>query len=489
MSLQSGKKPTNVTKLTLGTVMARRCTPLLISALMFSTLFVTGIRATTLLDPTPENSTTLFGRAIAVVGDVNGDGVPDLAVGTPFDDGEFPGQPGKGTPQNVGKVFVINGATHAVITELKDPQFQMQQGNQFGGQLGFSVAAVGDINGDGIPDVLAGIPHHNVNASASKPAQEEDIINAGRAIAYSGRDGAILHILDDPTQEEGAQLGYAVANAGDINSDGVNDLAVGVPLKDTPEGLTDVGLVYIYSGADGSLLRTLQHPSQGGAEVGARFGAALANAGDMNHDGVSDLIVGAPGRGEAFVFSGATGAILFTVTSPTQETLPSFGSAVAGGKDLDNDGTPDFAVGAPLLKVNQGAVFIYKGSDGTLLRRLSSPDHQTFASFGGAVIFTNDVTGDGRPDVLVGAPDHDLGDLLNAGKVYVFRGSNGRLFTTLTSEVTQAFAGFGFALATADFDGDGSLETVIGVPFQTADIMDPHGDIVTHLQIGQIEIQ
>ena len=96
MSLQSGEKPTNVTKLTLGTVMARRCTPLLISALMFSTLFVTGIRATTLLDPTPEDSTTLFGRAIAVVGDVNGDGVPDLAVGTPFDDGEFPGQPGKG---------------------------------------------------------------------------------------------------------------------------------------------------------------------------------------------------------------------------------------------------------------------------------------------------------------------------------------------------------------------------------------------------------
>src|SRR5256886_17260632 len=98
--------------------------PLLISALLSSTLFMTAVRATTVLDPDPENSTTLFGRAIAVIGDVNGDGVPDLAVGTPFDDGEFPGQPGKGTPQNVGKVFVINGATHAVITELKDRQFQ-----------------------------------------------------------------------------------------------------------------------------------------------------------------------------------------------------------------------------------------------------------------------------------------------------------------------------------------------------------------------------
>jgi FG-GAP repeat protein len=486
MSLQFGKTTTNATASLRGRHFGA---PLIIVALMFSTLFVPRVRATTVLDPDPENSTTLFGRAIAVIGDVNGDGVPDLAVGTPFDDGEFPGQPGKGTPQNVGKVFVINGATHAVITELKDPQFQMQQGNQFGGQLGFSVAAVGDINGDGIPDVLAGVPHHNVEVAGAKPAGvEEKIINTGRAFAYSGIDGTVLHTLDDPTEEEGAQLGYAVANAGDINSDGVNDLAVGVPLKDTPEGLTDVGLVYIYSGADGSLLRTLHHPDQGGAEVGARFGAALANAGDMNHDGVSDLIVGAPGRGEAFVVSGATGAILFTVTSPSVESLPSFGSAVAGGKDLDNDGTPDFAVGAPLLKLNQGTVFIYTGRNGTLLRRLTAPGHQTFASFGASVILTDDVTGDGRPDVVVGAPDQDLGSLRNAGEVYIFRGSNGRISTTLTSEVTQAFAGFGFALASADFSGDGIPETVVGVPFQNADLMGPDGDIVTHLQIGQIEI-
>src|SRR5712691_13379732 len=71
--------------------------PLLISALVFSTLFITAVRATVLLDPDPENSTTLFGRAVAVIGDVDGDGVPDLAVGTPFDDGEFQGQDRKST--------------------------------------------------------------------------------------------------------------------------------------------------------------------------------------------------------------------------------------------------------------------------------------------------------------------------------------------------------------------------------------------------------
>ncbi len=481
MNLESENEMKPVTKSSPRSLLAHFGTTLLVPALAFSTLFITSARAATVLDPDPENSTTLFGRALAVLGDVNGDGVPDLAVGTPYDDGEFNGQPGKGTPQNVGKVFVIDGATHLVITELKDPEFQMVQGRQFGGQLGFSVAAVGDINGDGIPDVLAGLPHHI--------AKETGVINAGRAIAYSGLDGSILHIFDDPTPEEGAQFGYALSGLGDVNSDGVNDFAIGDPLKDTPDGLTDVGLVYIFSGADGSLLRTLNHPSLGGAETGARFGEAVADAGDVDHDGTSDVLIGAPGAGEAFVFSGASGAQLFKVTSPVAEAVPSFGSAVAGGKDLDNDGTPDFAVGAPLLKTSQGAVFIYKGSNGTLLRRLNPPDRQTFARFGAAVIFSNDLTGDGRPDVLVGAPEEDLGNLLNAGKVYIFRGSNGRLFTSLTSEKTQAFAGFGFALGTAAFDGTNSLKTVIGIPYQNADIVAPDGDVVTHLQIGQIEIQ
>src|SRR5436309_15957346 len=142
MRLQTKKGTGNIIKSSSDRLMAHLGVPLVIAALMCSALFATAAQATTLLDPKPEASSTYFGFSIAVVGDVNGDGVPDLAVGTPFDDGEFPGQPGKGTPQNVGKVFVINGATHAVITELKDPQFQMQQGNQFGGQLGFSVAAV-----------------------------------------------------------------------------------------------------------------------------------------------------------------------------------------------------------------------------------------------------------------------------------------------------------------------------------------------------------
>ncbi len=452
--------------------------------LMLSALFPTAVEATTFLDPRPEDSTTLFGRAIAVVGDLDADGVPDLAVGAPFQDGDFVGSPGFGKPQNVGKVWVVSGATLSVLFRLEDPHYQVERATpQFGGQLGTSVSAVADINGDGVPDILAGVPHHVDAVSGDN--------NTGQAFAFSGADGSVLLTLDDPTPQEGGLGGYAVAGLGDVNSDGVPDLAVGVPGKnigDEEDGLIAVGLVYIFSGKDGSLLRTVNHPTQ---ELNARFGSAVDNAGDIDHDGVSDVLIGAPGRSEAFVFSGATGVLIFKVNNRVAERQPSFGSTVAGGKDLDNDGIPDFAVGAPLQQHSRGAVYIFNGSDGTLQRKLHfhTPAPQTFARFGAAICLSADLTGDGRPDILVGAPDQDLAGLINAGEVFIFNGATGKPFQTRTSAVPQAFAGFGSALAAADLDGDGTPTPIIGTPYENTDIVGDDGDVETHLQIGQIEIQ
>jgi hypothetical protein len=488
MSLQSGRKTRNlVTKSSLGRLLAQLGVPLVITALMFSSPFVTAVRAITLLDPEPEPSSTHFGRSFAIIGDVDADGVPDLAVGAPFQDGDFRGANGFGEPQNVGKAFLISGATLGVIARLNDPEFQMIQPRKFGGQLGSSVDAAGDINDDGIPDILVGDPHHIAEGEGGG----EEAVNAGRAFVFSGANGAVLLTLDDPTPEESARFGFAVAGVGDVNSDGVKDLVIGVPGKDIggEDGLADVGIAYVFSGSDGSLIRSLNHPSQGGAEAAARFGAAVADAGDVDNDGVSDILIGAPGHSRAFVFSGATGALIFTIKSPVAERQPSFGSAVAGGKDLNGDGIPDFAIGAPLLSSARGAAFAFNGSDGTLLYRLRSPNPQRFAKFGASIILRKDITGDGRPDILVGAPDQDVNGLINAGAVFVFRGANGNLFQSMTSAVPQAFAGYGYALATADFDGDGIPESVVGTPFENADLVDPDGDVVTHLQIGQIEIQ
>jgi hypothetical protein len=488
MNLQSEKKIGNEAKSSRGRLRSYWDLALVIPTLMASALLVTAAQATTVLDPDPEDSTTQFARAIADIGDVNGDGVSDLAVGAPFQDGDFDSTTqGFGPPQNVGKVWVLNGATRAIITQLNDPQFQLVQDEKFGGQEGWSVAPAGDINGDGIPDVIVGDPHHSVIGDGAGS------FSVGRTFVFSGATDTVLLTLDPPIVEENARAGYSVVSLGDTNGDGVPDVLVGAPgqnIGDESDGLIDVGVAYLYSGANGALLRTFNHPPQGGAEVNARFGFAVANAGDIDKDGVSDAIIGAPGKGEVFVFSGKTGALLFTILSPAKEKEPSFGSAVAGGKDLDRDGIPDIVVGAPLLKSAEGAVYVFKGSDGTLLRKLRSATPQRFSKFGAFVSLTDDLTGDHRPDIFVGAPETDVGGLINAGSGYIYDGARGKLFQTLSSETPQAFAGFGSAFVAPDLAGTGTLTKIIGVPFQNADLIDPiDGDLVTHLQIGQIEIQ
>ncbi len=447
---------------------------------------VTPAKATTLINPIPENSTTLFGSAVAAVGDVNGDGVTDLAVGEPAADGEFDGAMGFGPPQNVGRVFIVSGADLSVIRKLEDPVYQMATVEKFAGQLGTSVAAAGDLNGDGVPDVIAGVPHHKVEDLVNKI----EIISSGRAYVFSGQDGSVLLTLHPPGPEENARAGYSVAGLGDINSDGKPDFVIGAPGKNLgvgEAGKTDVGVAYFFSGADGSLIRTVSDPD---ATINARFGFEVANAGDVDGDGVADSLIGAPGKSQAFVFSGKTGLLLFTLSARVRETTNSFGSAVAGGKDFDGDGKPDFVVGSPLLKNSQGGVFIFRGSDGKLLRRLRFPAPQNFARAGASVAAIGDVTGDGIADIMVGVPDQDVNGLINAGETLIFNGATGALFQTLTSETQQAFAGFGSAVTAVDFLGNGSVTPVIGVPYLTADLIDPQdGDLDTHLQIGQIEVQ
>jgi hypothetical protein len=473
---ESGKKTKNEIKFSPNRIIPHFGAPLVIVALIVSGVLITAVRAATLQDVQPEASTTRFGQSIAVIPDITGDGIPDIIVGGPFHDSEFSSTNGFGPPQDVGRVFLINGATLGEIAELNDPFFQQPLDfPKFGGFFAFSVAALGDINHDGVPDVLVGVPHHSNFAA--------DHINAGEAFVFSGADHSILFTLVDPNEDEGNRFGYAVAALGDVNGDGVPDMAIASPKLNASDTLPDVGAVYIFSGANGSLIRQLNSPNQ---TLSGRFGSALANAGDVNHDGVSDLIVGAPGESKAYVFSGATGALLFTMATPAAPNankIPSFGDAVAGGVDLNGDGIPDFVIGAPNEKSLQGAAYVFSGSNGTLMSSLRGP-RQAFAKFGTSVAVSPDVTGDGRPDILVGAPDVTVSGLQNAGEVLIFK-ANGRLSQTLTSEQPTAYAGFGYAVTTGNF-GSGN-KTVVGVPFEDVNII-VNGDVQTHLQLGQIEI-
>ena len=454
--------------------------PFLILSLICAVSLVTTTRATSLLDPLPENSTTLFGHAVVSLGDVNGDSVPDYAVGAPYQDGDFVSTDMTyGVPQNVGKVFVIDGATLATLSVMNDPEFELIQDAHFGGQLGWSLSVSGDINGDGVVDVIAGVPHH-----ISEPGTHDAEINAGKALVFSGKDGTLLLTLSDPDEQEDGLFGNAVAALGDVNSDGVADFAVGVPGHDVggEEGVPNVGVAYIFSGKTGALIRTLDDPPRGGDEAGAAFGTAIANAGDVNSDGVTDIVVGAPGEGRVHVFNGKTGALLYTIVSPETELAFSFGAAVAGGQDFSKDKKPDIVVGAPWQAGNRGLAYIYNGTDGTLLRRLKSPVSQTLAKFGASVYASPDLTGDKRADIIVGAPGQKVNGLLGAGQAFVFDGVKGRLKSTLTSANPQSNAGFGTAVSSMLPAGSQVSTPVVGAPYQDS------FDSRAHLQIGQIEI-
>lgn len=452
---------------------------------IYALAFATTAAGVTVLDPDPEVSTTEFGYSVVSIGDITGDGIPDLAVGAPFQDGDFVSiAMGYGFPQNVGKVYLVDGANHAILNMLTDPEFDLVQAQHFGGQLGFSLAAVGDLDNDGVTEILAGVHHH-----IGDPDHKEEI-NCGKALVFSGKTGTLLFTLEDPDEQEDGRFGAAVAGLGDINGDGVPDMLVGAPGRGTAEegsdeGLVTVGGAYVFSGKTGLLILTVTHPDFGGAEEGAEFGFSVSNAGDVDKDRISDMLIGAPGEGHVFVMSGATGAVIYDIVSPTSDALPSFGYSVSGNRDFNRDRAPDFLIGAPLQNGLQGGAYIYNGSDGSLQRRLRSPVPQNYARFGATVLASDDINGDRRPDVVVSAPDQTVNGLTHAGQVYVFDGRKGRLFQTLTGAIPQSGARYGMALHSADFDGDGKATVIVGTPDQSATT----NDGITHVQIGQIEIQ
>ncbi|MGH7946943.1 MAG: FG-GAP-like repeat-containing protein [Opitutaceae bacterium] len=181
--------------------------------------------------------------------------------------------------------------------------------------------------------------------------------------------------LDNPTPQADGRFAEAVAGIGDVNRDGVTDLLVGAPQQFLAGNLNQ-GRAFVFSGADRSLLLTLDHPAPQGL---ALFGSAVAGPGDANRDGLPDLLVGAPGQrvggranqGQAYLLSGAGGRLLLTLDNPVPQADAAFGAAVAGAGDVNGDGAPDLLVGAPEQgAIGQGQAFIFSGADASLLRTL-----------------------------------------------------------------------------------------------------------------------
>ncbi|MFO0982983.1 MAG: integrin alpha [Planctomycetota bacterium] len=213
--------------------------------------------------------------------------------------------------------WLIAAAAHAQTVLFTIP------GTPSGDGFGGAVSNVGDVNGDGRADVLVGNAWDDAYGT-----------NAGTATVYSGKDQSVLHAFHGDAA--GDYFGFAVSGAGDVNADGVPDFVVGAT-RYVDFLQTGVGYARVFSGKDGSVLYTF---SEGADDD---YGASVSGAGDTGADGYDDVLVGAwwgngngsTDAGRVYLYSGRTGALLFTFAG--DQHLDYVGIALGGAGDLNGD--------------------------------------------------------------------------------------------------------------------------------------------------------
>ncbi|MCC6659999.1 MAG: FG-GAP repeat protein [Phycisphaerales bacterium] len=417
---------------------------------VFAFLAAPAAAQVTAVNPPAAQGAGDFGRAVAAVADVNADGFGDVVVGAP-------GEHAPTKPNTSGRAYVMSGATGALIKVLSTPNAEV------GGQFGWSVSGIPDVNGDGRGDVIVGAPHEDPGASAA---------DCGRAYIFSGATGVLLKPLAGPGQHANAQFGWAVAGMPDVNGDGRGDVAIAANF-DNLSGLPGLsGVVYLYSGASGAYLRALRSPVP--AES-AQFGWSVGWVPDADGDGRPEVIVGAafdgplstPYCGRAYLFSASTGRYLRKFQSPAQIGLGLFGFSVCGVRDVDGDGRGDVVIGAPgdspgASPLGTGRAYVYSGKTGVLLRKLVPPAAEANGKFGAAVAPLADVNADGRGDVIVGMPGVNPGGAANdSGQVYVYSGATGVRLRTIAPPSPQVSGRFGASVAGVKTFGGTAVDDLI----------------------------
>ncbi|MGC4103805.1 FG-GAP-like repeat-containing protein [Ferruginibacter sp.] len=411
---------------------------------------VSAVAATTL---ECNQANALMGYSAASAGDVNGDGYSDVIVGAVlYDNGET----------DEGVAFVYCGSSTGINTTA----IAILECNQASAGMGRSAACAGDVNGDGYSDVIVGAYQYDNGQS-----------NEGAAFIFNGVPAGVstTAVAIGEANQASALMGQSVASAGDVNGDGYSDVIVGVSYYDN--GQTDEGVAFIYHGT-ATGINTVAAAMVESNKANAQLGASVACAGDVNGDGYSDIIAGAPyynngltNAGAAYIYHGsATG--INTVVATLIESTQAFmlmGLSVAGAGDVNADGYSDIIVGVLGYtngQSNEGGAFIYHGSAtgvGTVANAIVE-SNQASANFGSSVATAGDVNGDGYSDVIVGANLYDNGQT-NEGAAFVYHGSATGINTTAAAmlEANQASAAFGCSVATAgDVNGDGFSDVIVG---------------------------
>jgi len=483
--------------------------------------------AVTPLDPDPAGAGPNWGERLREAPDLNGDGAPEIVVGH----GAF----SSSCCPSEGRVSVVSGKDRSVLYTLSPPTPSPQA------SFGTNVSV---FTGPSGPAVLVGTKEPVEGRKAQ-----------GRAYAFSlGAAAATpLFTLDDPVPEAGARFGDRLGRAGDVagHGNGTTDVIVGAQGHQSPPGCasqpspsvatcrTNVGKAYVFNGATGALLRTLDMPASDVTADGSRcnragscgsFGSAVQSPGDVDGDGKADQLVSAYGfdaptgpgaacarpepndcneeQGRQYLFSGGDGSLLATIDDPEPQPGAKFGFqdvAPDSPGDVNGDKVPDlyangFEQDGPQGK-SQGGAWVFDGKKtleqhkGVVLYKLTGPRPSAGGQFGWSMSRT-DFEPDGKPDLFVGSAPHHLIPAPGAewpdqrGYTAVLNGADGTTLKLLELPPSMAEHGaegnlgsnLGWSVAApGDLDGDKKPDYVAGAPYSDIGTSQDQGRIVFFL--------
>ena len=421
------------------------------------------------------NALDFAGFAVSGAGDLNNDGFDDLVIGA------YGADP-RGSSS--GQTYVVFGRARGFTADLELSSLNGSNGFQINGidendLSGFAVSRAGDINGDGTDDLLIGA--YGADPQGNFVGQTYVVFGQsggfGATFNLSSLDGSNGFQINGISSED--QAGFSVSAVGDINGDGLDDLIMGAPESDV-NGFSS-GQAYVVFGRSGGFPTTLNLASLNGSTgfridglaQEHRLGLSVSGAGDLNGDGLGDIIVGAPGAspngvgsGQSYVIFGQSGGFSATLNLAGLDGSNGFringngaedasGSVVGAAGDLNNDGYDDLLIGAKDADPNgpsSGQSYVVfgrpagfpgtlelanlNGSNGFRINGIAALDRS-----GRSLSRIGDFNGDGVDDLLVGAPDADPDGNPSAGQGYVIFGIPGDIpGLVLTAPTLNAIA-------------------------------------------------